>query len=140
MYAYLDRPVSDLEPADRLLLDGIRCWALARTLGGDPAGALRRRLPVLEEAGALRPLDALMAAIDADGSDAVEIQRPCHATVEELEAVLLAVAGLSRRGDRDRASAALGHLVGDSTAVRVASLLAEFHRRAAPALARAASR
>lgn len=136
MYAYLDRSVADLAAADRLLLDGVRCWALSRTLGGDPAAALARRMPILEEAGALRPLDRLMTAIDRDGSDAIEIQRPCFDSVEEVEAVLLAVADLARGGRADDAAAALSLLVRESTADTVAPLMAEFHRRAAPALAR----
>lgn len=136
MYAYLDRSVADLAAADRLLLDGVRCWALSRTLGGDPAAALARRMPILEEAGALRPLDRLMAAIDRDGSDAIEIQRPCFDSVEEVEAVLLAVADLARDGRADDAAAALSLLVRASTADTVAPLMGEFHRRAAPALAR----
>jgi len=140
MYTYLDRPVADLCAADRLLLDGVRCWALSRTLGGDPAAALARRLPILEQANALRPLDALMAAIDRDGSDRIEIQRPCFDSVEEIEAVLLAVADLSRDDRMDDAAGTLGHLVQAATATAVAGLLAEFHRRAAPALARAAAR
>jgi len=140
MYAYLDRPVADLAAAERLLLDGVRCWALSRTLGGDPAAALGRRMPILDEAGALRPLDRLMAAIDRDGSDAIEIQRPCFDSVEEVEAVLLAVADLARDHRLDEAAAALALLVRPATADTVAPLLAEFHRRAAPALARTAAR
>lgn len=140
MYAYLDRPLADLAADDRLLLDAVRCWALSRTLGGDPAAALSRRMPILDEAGALRPLDRLMAAIDRDGSDAIEIQRPCFDSVEEVEAVLLAVADLARDRRLDEAAAALALLVRPATADLVAPLLAEFHRRAAPALARTAAR
>jgi len=139
MYDYLDRPLDDLAPVDRLLLDGVRCWALARTLGGDPAAALARRLPLLADTGALAPLDRLMAALDSEGQgDALEIQRPCFATVEEAEAVLLAVSVLAGGGDLPGAEAALAHLVRPSAAARVAGGLAEVRRRAAPALARAA--
>jgi len=137
MYAFLDRPLDQLAPADRLLLDGVRCWALARTLGGAPAAALARRMPMLDACGALTPLDALMAALDRDGSDAIEIQRPCFDAVEEVEAVLLAVARLAHDGRSDEAAAALEHLVRPATATAAARLFAEFHRRAAPALARA---
>jgi len=136
MYAYLDRPVADLEPVDRLLLDGLRHWALAHTLGGDPSSALRRRLPMLAAAGALTPLDAAMATLDRGGTDALEIQRPCFDRVEEAEAVLLAVTAMAHAGGRDSAEAALRHLVSFDSVREIVDALACARRRVAEAAAR----
>jgi thioredoxin-like negative regulator of GroEL len=132
MYEFLDRPVTQLPRRERLLLDGVRAWAFARTLGGEPEGSLRRRLPQLAETGAAQALHGAMLALDAGSSDALEIQRPCHDTVEEAEAVLLAAAALARDGRVAAAAAVLAAMVVPPCADRAALMFAEAHRRLGP--------
>jgi hypothetical protein len=93
MYDLLDRPVADLPAFERGLLDRTRRWVHALTLAGAAPTA-----PQGEEA-----FDAVMRALDAGSSETLVFQRPCHATVEETEAVVI---GLWRLVRADRLVAA----------------------------------
>lgn len=94
MYDLLDRPVTDLPLFERGLLDRTRRWVHALTLAGTaPAPSC----------AAEEPFDAAMRALDRGSTDTLVFQRPCHATVEETEAVLL---GLWRLVRADRIAAA----------------------------------
>ena len=129
MYAYLDQPVAVLVPADRLLLDGLRCWALARALGRDTLGAIAARAPALNETGAAESLDDAMTLLDEAGTGPLELQRPCHGHVEEDEAVLLAISALARDGEIAAAQCAIGHLAAQEATKPIALLLADAARR-----------
>lgn len=129
MYAYLDQPVDVLAPADRLLLDGLRCWALARALGRDTLGAVTARAPALNETGAAESLDDAMVLLDEAGTGPLELQRPCHDHVEEDEAILLAIAALARDGEIGLAQNAIGHLAAHEAAKPIALLLSDAARR-----------
>ncbi len=135
MYAYLDRPVADLPAGERLFLDAMRGWAFARTMGRDARATLAARLPLLGRSGALDPIDAAMTALDGGSDDVLAFQRPCHDTVDEIEAVLLAIVRQAGDGRVAHAAAALSHIVDARAADRIAILLADAARRAAPALA-----
>ena len=117
MYDLLDRPVADLPAPERETLGRIRRWVHALTLAGVA--------PTCDEDDGLH---RAMRALDEGSSDLLVIQRPCHSTVEETEAVLL---GLWRlvRADRlvDARAVALGLVAGD----HVAPLLAGLTRAAA---------
>ena len=106
MYHFLDRPVASLATADHLLLDGLRAWALARALNRDTLGAVAARAAPLGETGAAEALDDAMTLLDDAGTGPLMLQRPCHGTVEEDEAVLLAIARLAQAGSLDAATAA----------------------------------
>lgn len=129
MYAYLDQPVDALDAADRLMLDGLRTWALARSLGRDTLGAVTARAPALNMTGAAESLDDAMTLLDDAGTGPLELQRPCHDRVEEDEAVLLAIADLARAGDLPAAAGALGHIAAAEAAKPIALLLADAGRR-----------
>lgn len=104
MYDLIDRPVSDLAPADRRLLAATRAWVHQLTLAGagTPAAALG-------DAG--ETFDAAMRALDRGSRETVVFQRPCHATVSETEALWLAVWRLVRADRIAPARAALGAFV-----------------------------
>ena len=127
VYAYLDQPVDTLVPADRLLLDGLRCWALARALGRDTLEAITARAPAL--IASAESLDDAMTLLDDAGTTPLTLQRPCHDSVEEDEAVLLAIAALAQDGDVAAASTALSHLADPAAAKPIALLLADAARR-----------
>ena len=129
MYQYLDRPVADLSVADRCLLDGVRSWALARALGRDTLGAMTARPTPLAGSGAAETLDDAMLLLDEAGTTPLMLQRPCHDTVEEDEAVLLAIAERARTEALEDAVASLRHLVRDEAAKPVALLLGDAARR-----------
>ena len=93
MYDYLDRPVADLPETERALLRAMRGWVHALTLAGHAAPA-----------DSDDAFDAAMRVLDRDSTETLEFQRPCHATVEETEAVVL---GLWSLVAADRLPAAL---------------------------------
>ena len=93
MYDLLDRPVVGLPAFERRTLTAMRRWVHALTLAGS---APARGDP--DEA-----FDAAMRALDAGSTETLVFQRPCHATVEETEAVVL---GLWRLVRVDRIAAA----------------------------------
>ena len=93
MYDYLDRPVADLPTHARARLRAMRAWVHALTLAGHSAPA-----------DSDDAFDAAMRMLDRDSTGTLEFQRPCHATVEETEAVVL---GLWSLVEADRLPAAL---------------------------------
>lgn len=93
MYDLIDRPVADLPAFEGRVLDATRRWVHALTLAG--------AAPVASETGT--PFDDLMRALDRGSRDTLVFQRPCHSTVEEIEAVIL---GLWRLVRADRIGAA----------------------------------
>ena len=129
MYAFLDRPIADLPAHDRLILDAVRAWALAHTLGRDPALTLAARLPELAETGAAEAIDQAMTALDQGSEAPLTIQRPCHDAVEEDEAMLLAIAALARADRLPDAQASLALVVKNDAARRITLALAEACRR-----------
>ena len=133
MYAYLDQPVAALSGADRLLLDGLRSWALARALGRDALGAISARAVPLGETGAAESLDEAMTLLDEAGTGPLTLQRPCHDVVDDDEAVLLAIAALARAGEIAAAVASLRHLAAHEAAKPIVLLLADAGRRLAEA-------
>lgn len=139
MYTYFDRPVISLDAAERLFLDAFRAWAFARQWQRDPIETLGQRIPLLRDSNALDLIDAIMTALD--GSDtALALRRPCHETVDDDEAILLAVCRLTRDGRALAASATLARLVDQPAADRVALLLTEAWSRVSRAATVAARR
>jgi hypothetical protein len=117
MYDLLDRPIDTLADTDRQLLGAMRAWVHALSLAGEPAAAVAGRF---EDGGTA--FDAAMRVLDADSVGTLTFQRPCHATVEETEAVIL---GLWRLVSADRLPAALGTarlLVGDAAPTFIAAI------------------
>lgn len=125
MYSFLDQPIAALPVADRLLMDGLRNWALARALGRDTLAAIAARAPDTDAAALL---DEAMGLIDDSGTAPLMLQRPCHNVVEEDEAVLLGIVRLAGSGEMARAATALGHLVRPEAAMPIALLLADAAR------------
>ena len=88
MYDLLDRPTCDLPAFERDLLDATRRWVHALTTAGHPPGV----------EGPASAFDRVMWTLDAGSTGELVIQRPCYATVEETEAVILGVWRLVRGG------------------------------------------
>lgn len=112
MYDLIDRPVADLPAFERTMLGATRRWVHALTLAGT--------VPVAKADDAF---GATMRVLDEGSSDDLVIQRPCHAVVEETEAVIL---GLWRLVHADRLAAARGAaegLVGPTHAARLVSAM-----------------
>jgi hypothetical protein len=94
MYDLLDCPVHQLPTFERGILDRTRRWTHAIALAG--------RAPADPEGESA--FDRAMAALDAGSTDALVIERPCHSTVGDTEAVIL---GLWRLVKAGRPTAAL---------------------------------
>ena len=117
MYDIIDRPVADLPAPERETLGRIRRWVHALTVAG--IGSVSE-----PDDG----FDRAMRALDEGSSDLLVIQRPCHSTVEETEAVLL---GLWRLVRADRLVDARAVADGLVSRDHVAPLLAGLTRAAA---------
>ena len=101
MYDLLDRPTCELPAFERDLLDATRRWVHALTTAGRAPDADRRE----------SAFDRVMGTLDAGSTEELVIQRPCHATVEETEAVILGLWRLvraARQGDARATAALLG--------------------------------
>ncbi|MBM6577497.1 hypothetical protein KCP91_14035 [Microvirga sp. SRT01] len=105
MYDLIDRPVADLPAFEARVLNATRRWVHALTLAGHaPAG------PDGE------PFDDAMRALDRGSSETMVFQRPCHATVEETEAVVLSLWRLARADRIGTARTAAAALVAPDAA------------------------
>lgn len=106
MYDLLDRPVAALPAFEARVLDRTRRWVHALTVAGHAPAASAQ-----EEA-----FDAVMRVLDAGSTESLVFQRPCHATVEETEAVVLGLWRLVRADRIAAARSAAGGLVDDDAA------------------------
>ena len=127
MYDLLDRPVAELPATDRSLLAAMRGWVHALTLGGDPADAAARALPVGPGAAAetVAAFDRAMRALDRGC--------PGHDRVDDAEAVLLAIWRQVRGAGTGQAETTLRLLVDAPAAAEAVSAMAEVSALLAPA-------
>lgn len=89
MYAYVDRPLTELSNSGRFLLRVMRGWLHAAARGQCPPGALA---PLFARMGALPALPALhrlMAELNAHARDKVAFLPFCATRIGDDEAVLL---------------------------------------------------
>ena len=100
MYDLVDRPVADLPLFERTILHRLRRWVHAFSLAGhdapNPSGDA---------------FSAAMIALDRGSVADIVLQRPCFATVEEPEAVLIGLWRLVRDGRANAARALSASLV-----------------------------
>lgn len=87
MYDLIDRPVHELPTFERGVLDRARRWVHAFSMAGTEG--------VGDSDDAL---SVAMHALDRGSAADIVLQRPCFATVEESEAVLLGLWRLVRDG------------------------------------------
>ena len=102
MYDLIDRPIAELPAFERGIVDSTRRWVHAFSLAG--SGAIE---------GAHSALSDAMYALDRGSAEDIVIPRPCFATVEEIEAVIVGLWRLVRDGRSDAAYALAGSLVDD---------------------------
>lgn len=120
MYDLLDSPVADLPATDRFLLDATRGWVQALTLAARPEAAVTGGFARLGIGGdGVAAFDRVMRALDRGSRDTLAFQRPCHATVEETEAVVLSLWRQVRAGERAAAAATARLLVDEVSAAIV---------------------
>ncbi|SDC37027.1 hypothetical protein [Belnapia rosea] len=100
-WPWADTETEALPPAEALLLEGMRRWALAARTGAPTLAAMRLPFIVEDAQAALRPLDALMRAVSANGMPGIACPLCPRATPSEAE-LLLALA-LAQRGCRSQA-------------------------------------
>ena len=100
-WPWTDTETADLPPAEALLLEGMRRWALAARTGAPTLAAMRLPFIAEEALAALRPLDALLRAVSAGGMPGIACPLCPRATPTEAE-LLLAMA-LAQRGCRSQA-------------------------------------
>lgn len=100
-WPWADTETAELPPAEALLLEGLRRWAMAAREGAPTLAAMRPPF-IAEDAGpAARPLDALMRAVTASGLPPIGCILCPRTTPAEAE-LMLAVA-LAQRGCRSQA-------------------------------------
>jgi hypothetical protein len=116
VYALIDRPIAELPAADRFLLDAMRAWVHALTLAGDPGSVIANGFASQGRAGEAAAFDAAMRVLDTGSTATITFQRPCHATVEEDEAVVLSLWQLVRDDRLSGATAAARLLVAPAQA------------------------
>ncbi len=100
MYDLIDRPVSALPAFERGIVESIRRWVHAFSIAGAATAG-----------GASTALDDAMQALDRGSANDIVIPRPCFATVEETEAVIVGLWRLVRDGRSDAAYEVAGALV-----------------------------
>lgn len=125
MYDLIDRPVTDLQAADRRMLDATRAWVHQLTMAGAGSPAAAAKL-----GGGSDAFDAAMRALDEGSTDTLVFERPCHATVSETEAMWLAIWRLVRADRVSRARDALIAFVGPASAGQVVSAMMRVAARA----------
>ncbi|WP_174290911.1 hypothetical protein [Sphingomonas bacterium] len=101
MYDLIDRPINELPAFERGVLDRARRWVHAFSVAGP-------------EMGGDDALSVAMHALDRGSVADIVLQRPCFATVEEPEAVLLGLWRLVREGRSAAARAVAESLVDES--------------------------
>ncbi len=123
MYDLIDRPVADLPPFERFLLGATRAWVHALTLAGAPDAATAGGFADHGGADAAAAFDGAMRLLDRDSTETLVFQRPCHATVEETEAVVIALWRLVRADRIAPARQTAAALVGDAAGGLVAAMV-----------------
>ncbi len=123
MYDLIDRPVADLPPFERFLLDTTRAWVHALTLAGVPAAATAGGFTDRGGTDAATAFDTAMQVLDRGSIDTLVFQRPCHSTVEETEAVVIALWRLVRDDRIAAARGAAAALVGDDARALVSAMV-----------------
>ena len=123
MYDLIDRPIADLPPFERFLLGATRAWVHALTLAGAPDAATAGGFADHGGADAATAFDATMRLLDRESTETLVFQRPCHATVEETEAVVIALWRLVRDDRIAPARSAATALVGDAAGGLVAAMV-----------------
>ena len=100
MYAYIDRPVAELELFEAGILYATRKWVHAVS-----------HFPALNEITSNRatPFEQAMQVLHRESTGSLVINRPCHTLIGEFEAVLLGLWQQVRNGlsAKARATAAL---------------------------------
>jgi hypothetical protein len=100
-WPWADTETAELPPAEALLLEGMRRWALAVRTGAPTLAAMRLPFIAEDAMAALRPFDALMRAVAASGMPGIACPLCPRTTPSEAE-MLLAMA-LAQRGCRSQA-------------------------------------
>jgi hypothetical protein len=100
-WPWADTETAELPPAEALLLEGMRRWALAARTGAATLAAMRLPFIAEDATAALRPLDALLRAVSAHGMPGIGCPLCPRSTPNEAE--LLLVMALAQRGSRSQA-------------------------------------
>lgn len=100
MYDLIDRPIADLPVFERGVVETTRRWVHAFSIAG-----------AAPTDGGSSAFGDAMHALDRGSADDIIIPRPCFATVEETEAVIVGLWRLVRDGRSDAAYALAGSLV-----------------------------
>lgn len=111
MYAFLDRPVAELDPASRVLLWAMRTMVSAVRVGRCPCSGLHTAFRGWRLGGLLPDFQGTMQLLDR--AHAVPLRfRPVPASgTGDDEALLLSLFAAARRGDAMTVGAIAGHVV-----------------------------
>ena len=107
MYAFVDRPVSDLEPASQLLVWAMRNWVEAIGQKHCPGLVIGTTFARRNMIAGLQPFLRMMAVLNRGGLENFEFCRLACNHVSEHEAILLQLVD-EARGNVAEAARALG--------------------------------
>ncbi|AMK21614.1 hypothetical protein [Sphingobium sp. TKS] len=89
MYAFVDRPVNDLEPGGRLLVWAMRSWVLSMGRKTCPGAVIGKAFLERNMIAGLQPFLRMMALFNRGGLENFEFCRLACNRVSEHEAILL---------------------------------------------------
>jgi hypothetical protein len=96
MYAYLDRPITSLDEGGKVLVWAMRKWVSAMEARSCPVAALGKALAPRGLMPALAPFHRMMALIGCHSRQDLPFAPLCYTSLEEGEALLLAILSQSR--------------------------------------------
>ena len=99
MYRYLDRPVGELEPAQRLLVWAMRNWVGALSNGRCPCSVLGAAFDSCGIADALSDFNTAMLVLNGEGVGSLRLAPLCGRHVRDDEARLLTLFAAGLDGD-----------------------------------------
>lgn len=95
MYDYVDRSAASLGPGARIMLWAMRAWVRAVKQRQCPCHALTPGFERWDIAAALPHLSMTMAILNCEAVEPMQFRAPCHPTVNEDEALLLALLAIA---------------------------------------------
>lgn len=113
MYAFVDRPLSELDPGTRFLAWAMRNWVIDAGQRICPAARVAAPFAACNLMSGLQPFLRLMTTLNRHGLETMHFCRPSCPRLSEHEAILLSLACLAADGRVAEVQAALPLLVED---------------------------
>jgi len=113
MYAFVDRPVAELDQGSRLLVWSMRIWVASMGKRKCPGSALAPAFAGLSVLSGMQPFMTMMALLNRHGLENFQFCDPRCACVSEHEALILSTVCATRDPNPEPLKATLGLLVAE---------------------------